>query len=110
MKGDKMFELYAKFIGENESAIVDDFCNKIKEEMDGALTLDEYSRFRFWKNHVNKELIEFYSRFRGETKTDMPFDSFCELMWKTMGDIMPEDSGELMEMMNSVKTIGMGEA
>ena len=107
MKGDKMFELYAKFIGKNEKKIIDDFCKKIKRELIGDLTLDEYSRFRFWKNHSNKYLRTFYKVFKEDTKGEMPYDIFCELMWNTLDDALPED---LQEILDSVKSIQMGEA
>ena len=107
MKGDKMFELYSKFIGENEEVIIDDFCDKIKKELIGDLTLDEYSRFRFWKDHSSKHLKTFYKTFKGETKSDMPYNIFCELMWNTLDEALPE---ELQEIVNSIKSIQMGEA
>ena len=51
MKGDKVTEIYANFVDDNQDSIINDFCNKIKEHLIGDLTLDEYSRFMFWKNY-----------------------------------------------------------
>jgi len=107
MKGDKMFELYAKFIGKNEKKIIDDFCDKVRNEMVGDLTLDEYSRFRFWKNHSASHLRTFYKKFKKEACSDITFHTFCELMWSTLDEAMPDD---LQEIMDSVKSIQMGEA
>ena len=107
MKGDRMFELYSEFVGKNEKEIIDDFCSKIKKEMIGDLTLDEYSRFRFWKNHSGDHLKGFYETFKVETKSDMPYNIFCELMWNTLDDALPED---LQEIVNSIKGIQVGEA
>ena len=71
MKGDSKlknindtFELYSEFVGKNEKQIIDDFCDKVKNELLGNLTLDEYSRFRFWKHQVSKSLNTFYSQFK----------------------------------------------
>ena len=102
-----MFELYSKFIGENEEEIIDDFCIKIKEQMIGNLTLDEYSRFRFWKNHSGDYLKDFYKTFKAETKSDIPYNIFCELMWNSLDEAIPE---ELKEIVSSIKSIQVGEA
>ena len=108
MKGDEMFELYAEFIGANEKEIIDDFCSKVKRETIGDLTLDEYSRFAFWKEHVGSELNHFYSKFKEDTKTTIPYNLFCELMWNTLdGKDIPE---ELQEIMSSIKSLQVGEA
>ena len=102
-----MFELYSKFIGENEEVIIDDFCDKIKKELIGDLTLDEYSRFRFWKDHSDKHLKTFYRTFKKETKSDISYNIFCELMWNTLDEALPEN---LQEIADSIKSIQMGEA
>ena len=108
MKGDKMFELYAEFIGKNEQEIIDSFCLKVREELIGDLTLDEYSRFRFWKHHVKKQLDYFYGQFKEDTKAfDLNYDAFCELLWHNIGDSAPE---EIKEMLDSIKNIKIGEA
>ena len=108
MKGVNMFELYSKFVGKNKEKIIDDFCNKIKKELIGDLTLDEYSRFAFWKEHVGSELNHFYSKFKEDTKSDLPYNVFCELMWNTLdGKDLPE---ELQEIMSSIKSLQVGEA
>ena len=106
MKEDNMFELYSEFVGKNEKNILDDFCKKVKRELIGDLTLDEYSRFRFWEDHTSKNLKAFYKIFKEETKGDMPYKIFCELMWNTLDDMLPEN---LQEMLNSIKGIQIGE-
>ena len=104
-----MFDLYAEFINKNEKKIIDDFCKKIKKELVGNLTLDEYSRFRFWKKQTTKELSFFHKQFLNDMKNNMSFDIFCELMWKTLesGDHLPE---ELKEIINSAKGFQIGES
>ena len=107
MKGDRMFELYSEFVGKNEKEIIDDFCSKVKRETIGDLTLDEYSRFRFWEDHLSDELKSFYKVFKDETKSDVSYNTFCELMWNTLDSSLPEN---LQEMMDSIKTLTIGEA
>ena len=107
MKGDKMFELYSKFVGDNEEEIIDDFCNKVKRDLIGDLTLDEYSRFRFWKDYSNKALREMFRRYRIDTKDDMSYNTFCDLMWKTLDENIPE---EMKDIMHSIKGKQIGEA
>ena len=103
-----MFDLYSKFIDENEDRIIEDYCEKIKKEAIGDLTLDEYSRFLFWKDLTKSELNHFYENFKEETKaTEMPYDLFCELMWNTLGDSAPDN---IKEIINMVKGINVGEA
>ena len=46
---EKMSKRYEIYMNDNEERIVDDFCKEIKKERVSDLTLDEYSRFRFWK-------------------------------------------------------------
>ena len=107
MKGDKMFEAYAKYVGDNEKEIVDDFCSKIKKDLVGDLTLDEYSRFRFWTNHTEDELRHFHRRFKDETKDNMPYNIFCELMWHSLDDIAPDG---LKDVIDSIKGMQIGQA
>ena len=104
MKGDKMFELYSEYVGENVNKIVDDFCKKIKKEQIGNLTLDEYSRFRFWKEHLRDELKGFYERYKDDTKDEkMSFSLFCEFLWHTLdsADDLPDNIKGLMASMKS---------
>ena len=106
-----MFELYAEFVSENEQKIIDDFCSKVRNEMVGDLTLDEYSRFRFWKNHSAKHLNTFYKKFKEEAKSDIPYDIFCELMWNTLDEALPEGLKEVVDSIKHLnKSIQMGEA
>ena len=111
MKGDKMFEDFSEFMGENENKIVDDFCDKIKKDKIGNLTLDEYLRFRFWKSHTSKEITFFHSKFVEDTKTNMSFDSFCELLWNTLDDVKLEWlEGSWMDSITDIKDMQIGEA
>ena len=108
MKGDKMFELYAEFIGKNEEEIIDDFCLKLKEELIGDLTIDEYSRFRFWKHFTSKELKLLYKDFKNGTNDEyFNYEKFCELLWNKMDDTMPE---EIKDIAHSIKFNNIGEA
>ena len=105
MKGDKMFESYALYIGDNEEEIINEFCDKIRKELIGDLTLDEYSRFRFWKNHTVDELKHFYKKFKKETKSDMNYNRFCELMWNTL-DNVDDIPDEIKDMIEALKGLG----
>ena len=109
MKGDKMFESYSKYVGENEKKIIDDFCNKVKNEMIGDLTLDEYSRFRFWKYTTDKELNFFHDKFTKDMDCDMNFDSFCDLLWNALENV-PDWMSHVMDNIKDIKDIQIGEA
>lgn len=76
-----MLNAYSLYVEKNEEEIINDFCDKIRNDLIGDLTLDEYSKFRFWKDLTSDELRFFYKKFRKETKTDMNYNSFCEYMW-----------------------------
>ena len=113
MKGDKMFKEFSKFVGDNETDIIDDFCEKIKNDKVGDMTLDEYSRFRFWQVHISKELSFFHSKFVEETKDDMSYNAFCEMLWCTLDDAVPEWWDDLMGSIyacKDIKDIQIGEA
>ena len=102
-----MFELYAEFIGKNEKKIIDDFCVKIKKELIGDLTLDEYSRFRFWKDYTSESLKKFHKKYKKDTKKDVSYDIFCELMWESLDNMLPE---EIKKMLNVIKGVQIAEA
>ena len=110
------FELYSKFVGENEQNIIDDFCLKVKNELIGDLTLDEYSRFRFWKHHLSKEIDFFYEKFKKETRVmSVSYDDFCEFMWKDIENQdendFPEEFKSMMENITlDLKNVKVGEA
>ena len=100
MKGDNKlkniiptFELYSEFMGNNEEQIINDFCDKVRNELEADLTLAEYSKFRFWKYHVRKALGVFYDKFKKDTGAlDTTYDEFCEFMWKDLDENLDEDS------------------
>ena len=96
---------YSKFIYKNEDKLINDFCNKIREQKIGNLDLDTYSLFRFWKNETSDRLKSFYKEFKKETKDgEIPFDDFCEFVWLQMEDFMdemPDDISKLFRELNS---------
>ena len=96
---------YSKFIYKNEDKLINDFCEKIKEQKIGNLDLDTYSLFRFWKNETSDRLKSFYKEFKKETKDgEIPFDDFCEFVWLQMKDFMdeiPDDVSKLFTELNS---------
>jgi hypothetical protein len=91
----------------DDPEIIDDFCSKVKRETIGDLTLDEYSRFRFWEDHLSDELKSFYKVFKDETKSDVSYNTFCELMWQTLDENIPE---EMKDIIHSIKGKQIGEA
>ena len=114
MKGDsklknvnETFELYSEFVGKNETQIIDDFCDKVRNELDADLTLNEYSKFRFWKHHVSKALNSFYKKFKKDTgASDTTYDDFCEFMWKDLEENIDENSAFKALLMDSDCKIG----
>ena len=107
MKGDKLFNKYSKYIDANKDEIVDDFCDKIKKEELGDLTLDEYSRFRFWKWFSSDRIEEFYLDYKKTVGEDyVEYDEFCELLWLSMSEDLPD----LKSVMNSMQNNNIGEA
>ena len=102
---EKLAKGYSKYIYKNEDQLIDDFCNKIKEQKIGNLDLDTYSQFRFWKRETEDHLKGFYKDFKEETKDDkIPFDDFCEFIWLQMEDFideMPDDVSSLFKELNS---------
>ena len=96
---------YSKYIYKNQDKIIDDFCNKIREQKIGNLDLDTYSQFRFWKSETLDRLKGFYKEFKKETKDDeIPFDDFCEFVWLQMEDFMdeiPDDVSKLFKTLTS---------
>ena len=101
---EKMTKGYSKYIYKNEDEIIDDFCNKIREQKIGNLDLDTYSQFRFWKSETSDHLKDFYKDFKEETKDDkISFDNFCEFVWLQMEDFMdelPNDVSKLFKELN----------
>ena len=96
---------YSKFIYKNQDKIIDDFCDKIKEQKIGNLDLDTYSQFRYWKSETSDRLRSFHEEFKQETKDDeIHFDDFCEFVWLQMEDCideMPDDISKLFKALNS---------
>ena len=96
---------YSKFIYKNQENLINDFCNKIKEQKIGNLDLDTYSQFRYWKSETSDRLKSFYEEFKKETKDgEIPFDDFCEFVWLQMEDCMdemPDDISKLFKELNS---------
>ena len=110
MKNKEMFELYSEYIGKNEEGIIEDFCNKVKNELIGDLTLNEYSRFRFWKHSLGKELSSLFLKYlkdNGVDKVPMQYDVFCEMMWN---DLNSEDTKDLTSMITQMKISGVAKA
>ena len=94
MKEDRVtptFELYSEFIGNNEEQIINDFCDKVRNELEADLTLAEYSKFRFWKHHTKNALELFYKKFKKDTRSDTTYDEFCEFMWKDLDENLHDD-------------------
>ena len=96
---------YSKFIYKNQDKIIDDFCDKIREQKIGNLDLDTYSQFRYWKSETSDHLKDFYEDFKEDTKDDkISFDDFCEFVWLQMEDFideMPDDVSRLFKTLNS---------
>jgi len=83
--------------------------------MIGNLTLDEYSQFRLWKYHSIKYLKPFHKKFKKETKTEMPYGIFCELLWNSLDGFDLDGLGgigdaEFEEIVSSIRGTQMGEA
>ena len=96
---------YSKFIYKNQDEIINDFCDKIREQKIGNLDLDTYSQFRYRKNETSGRLKSFYKEFKKETKDgEISFDDFCEFVWLQMEDFMdemPDDVSKLFKTLNS---------
>ena len=96
---------YSKYIHKNQDEIVNDFCDKIKEQKIGNLDLETYSQFRYWKSETSDRLKSFYKEFKQETKDgEILFDDFCEFVWLQMEDFMdemPDDISKLFREINS---------
>ena len=96
---------YSKFIYKNQDKIIDDFCDKIREQKIGNLNLNTYSQFRYWKSETSDHLKDFYEDFKEDTKDDkISFDDFCEFVWLQMEDFideMPGDVSKLFRELNS---------
>ena len=96
---------YYKFINKNEEKIINDFCDKIKEQKIGDLDLDTYSKFRYWKSESMDRLKVFYKEFKQETRDDkIHFDDFCEFAWLQIEDFIdevPDEVSELFKGLNS---------
>ena len=96
---------YSKFIYKNQDEIINDFCDKIKEQKIGNLDLDTYSQFRYWKSETSDRLKSFYKEFKKETKDgEIHFDDFCEFVWLQMEDFIdevPDEVSELFKGLNS---------
>ena len=110
---EKLAKGYSKYIYKNEDQLIDDFCNKIKEQKIGNLDLDTYSQFRFWKRETADHLKGFYKDFKEETKDDkIPFDEFCEFIWLQMEDFMDDMPDSIsLELFKGLKAKdGMAEA
>tara|TARA_Y100000310_G_C20418067_1_gene685312 strand:- start:195 stop:536 length:342 start_codon:yes stop_codon:yes gene_type:complete len=83
---------YDKYVDRNREKIINDFCEEIKKEEVGDLTLDEYSKFRFWKYDQEGTLKTFYKDFKNKTKDDeLDFYEFCSFIWAYMDGI--DDGG-----------------
>lgn len=107
MKGDKLFNKYSEYIDANKDEIVDDFCDKIKKEELGDLTLDEYSRFRFWKWFSEDKIRSFYLDYKQSVGEDhFEYDKFCEMLWLSMSKDLPD----FESVMNSIQNNNIGEA
>ena len=104
-KMEKLAKGYSKYIYKNEDQLIDDFCNKIKEQKIGNLDLDTYSQFRYWKSESLDRLKSFHEEFKDETKdSEIHFDDFCEFVWLQMEDFMdemPDDVSKLFRELNS---------
>ena len=102
---EKLAKGYSKYIEKNEDNIINDFCDKIREQRIGDLDLDTYSQFRFWKSETADHLKDFYKDFKKETKDDnISFDDFCEFVWTQMEsfmDEMPDDISRLFKEIHS---------
>ena len=102
---EKLAKGYSKYIEKNEDNIINDFCDKIREQKIGDLDLDTYSQFRFWKRETSDHLKNFYKDFKEETKDGkISFDDFCEFIWLQMEDFideMPDDVSSLFKELNS---------
>ena len=102
---EKLAKGYSKYIEKNEDNIINDFCDKIREQKIGDLDLDTYSQFRFWKCETSSNLKDFYKDFKEETKDGkISFDDFCEFVWLQMEDFMdemPDDISKLFRELNS---------
>ena len=106
---EKLAKGYSKYIEKNEDNIINDFCDKIREQKIGDLDLDTYSQFRFWKSETADHLKDFYKDFKKETRDDkIPFDEFCEFVWLQMEDFideMPDDVSSLFKELHSKEDI-----
>ena len=102
---EKLAKGYSKYIEKNEDNIINDFCDKIREQRIGDLDLDTYSQFRFWKSETSSNLKNFYKDFKEETKDGkISFDDFCEFVWLQMEsfmDEMPDDISKLFKTLTS---------
>ena len=105
MEIEKLAKGYSKYIDKNEDEIVNDFCDKIREQKIGNLDLDTYSQFRYWKSETLDRLKSFHEEFKQETKDgEIHFDDFCEFVWLQMEDFMdemPDDISKLFRELNS---------
>ena len=102
---EKLAKGYSKYIDKNEDEIVNDFCDKIREQKIGNLNLNTYSQFRYWKSETSDHLKDFYEDFKEDTKDDkISFDDFCEFVWLQMEDFideMPDDVSKLFKELHS---------
>ena len=100
----KLIDKYISFVDKNETKIVNDFCKKIKESRVGDLTLDEYSRFRFWMVESKPHLKTFFKVFKKDTRdAELDFEKFCEFTWMTMDEYIDEVPKEIKDVMEGLK-------
>ena len=84
----KINKRYDKYVDKNRGRLINDFCREIKKEEIGNLTLDEYSKFRFWKHDQEDTLKGFYGNFKEDTKdSEIDFDEFCKFTWTYMDEV-----------------------
>ena len=99
-----MISDYSKYVDINSDEIVNDFCDKIREQKIGDLDLNTYSCFRFWKHVVHDSLKDFYKDFKKETRDkEITFEEFCDFTWNEMGSMMDEMPQDIASLLNAMK-------
>jgi len=106
---------YSDFISKNEKRLIDDFCDKIKEEKVGDLNLEDYTRYIYWKKISEKDLNNFFAEFKKNTKDyDIPYGKFCEFIWSELvvsGEDLPPNLKEVKRILDNSRNNNLrGEA
>tara|TARA_Y100000310_G_scaffold339816_1_gene433679 strand:- start:124 stop:462 length:339 start_codon:yes stop_codon:yes gene_type:complete len=100
----KMINRYSKYVDKNEKIIINEFCEKIKKHKIGDLTLDEYSRFKFWKIETDEHLRDFFQAFKDDTKDkEIDYETFCEFTWNTVEDYIDEVPEDVKTVLQGLK-------